>query len=145
MAGGSPVSSSSQQVPSISISSAARRPCVGSIRARPDTLEGPLTVEHLLPQSWEEHWPLPDGSKGLTWLELTNAATDDPIAIATRERNRSLQTFGNLTVLTQPLNSSVSNSPWSTKRPAIMNASLLPINQQLHQANTWDENAIGKR
>jgi hypothetical protein len=26
-----------------------------------------------------------------------------------------------------------------------MNASLLPINQQLHQANTWDENAIGKR
>ncbi len=109
------------------------------------TLEGPLTVEHLLPQSWEEHWPLPDGSKGLTWLELTNATTDDPVAIATRERDRSLQTFGNLTVLTQPLNSSVSNSPWSKKRPAIMNASLLPINQQLHQANTWDENAISKR
>jgi uncharacterized protein with ParB-like and HNH nuclease domain len=109
------------------------------------TLEGPLTVEHLLPQSWEEHWPLPDGSRGFTWLELTNATTDDPIAIATRERNRSLQTFGNLTVLTQPLNSSVSNSVWSKKRPAIMNASLLPINQQLHQADTWDENAISKR
>lgn len=26
----------------------------------------PLTVEHILPQSWTDHWPLPDGSKGLT-------------------------------------------------------------------------------
>jgi len=108
-------------------------------------LEGSLTVEHLLPQSWQDNWPLPNGSEGLTWLELSNAPADDPVAMATRARNRSLQTFGNLTVLTQPLNSSVSNSAWSKKRPEIMNASLLPINQQLHQAETWDEDAISKR
>ena len=108
-------------------------------------LEGLLTVEHLLPQSWQDNWPLPNGSEGLTWLELSNAPADDPVAMATRARNRSLQTFGNLTVLTQPLNSSVSNSAWSKKRPEIMNASLLPINQQLHQAETWDEDAISKR
>lgn len=56
-----------------------------------------LTVEHVLPQSWEVsgHYPV-DG-------------LDDARRI---QRNRLLQTFGNLTLLTQPLNSSVSNGPF---------------------------------
>jgi uncharacterized protein with ParB-like and HNH nuclease domain len=109
------------------------------------TIEGQLTVEHLLPQNWEEHWPLPDGCKPLGLEQLIDASADDPTAILQRARQRALQTFGNLTILTQPLNSSVSNSAWSKKRPAIMNASLLPINQQLNTADTWDEKAISKR
>ncbi|WP_437531132.1 GmrSD restriction endonuclease domain-containing protein [Sorangium sp. So ce726] len=39
----------------------------------------------------------------------------------------------------------MSNSAWVTKRPALMSASLLPINQQLHDHDTWDEEAIQKR
>jgi hypothetical protein len=109
------------------------------------TVDGQLTVEHLLPQNWEEHWPLPDGSKPLGWKELMDAPPNDSAATLQRSREHALQTFGNLTILTQPLNSSVSNSAWDKKRPAIMNASLLPINQQLNTADTWDENAISKR
>lgn len=107
-------------------------------------INSPLTVEHILPQSWLEHWPLPDGSKGLTWVELSDSQLDDPGAVATRRRNVALQTFGNLTILTQPLNSSVSNSAWTHKR-ALLKDSLLPMNQQLCAADSWDESSIEQR
>jgi hypothetical protein len=29
-------------------------------------IESNLTVEHIMPQEWIEHWPLPNGSKGLS-------------------------------------------------------------------------------
>jgi hypothetical protein len=53
--------------------------------------------------------------------------------------------MGNLTILTQELNSSVSNAAWLTKRPELLKFSLLPINQQLHGYDAWDEGAIQKR
>jgi uncharacterized protein with ParB-like and HNH nuclease domain len=109
------------------------------------SIESPLTVEHILPQNWIDHWPLPDGSKGLTWNELLNTKADDPRAQATRRRDLLLQQFGNLTILTQALNSSVSNAPWHEKKPALLSASLLPINQQLHAADVWGEAAIERR
>ena len=108
-------------------------------------IECPLTVEHLMPQQWIEHWPLPDGSKGMTFDELIMAEKDDPRALATNSREAVLQTFGNLTILTQALNSSVSNSAWNDKKPALLTASLLPINQQLHKAQEWNEDAIAQR
>jgi hypothetical protein len=74
-----------------------------------------------------------------------NAEPDDERAAATRQRNSLLQTIGNLTVLTQPLNSSVSNGAWSDKKPQLLTHSLLPINQQLHDVNFWDEEAIQQR
>ncbi len=56
-----------------------------------------LSVEHVLPQSWEGtgNYPLEDESDDLRL-----------------RRNRLVQTFGNLTLLTQPMNSSVSNGPF---------------------------------
>jgi uncharacterized protein with ParB-like and HNH nuclease domain len=108
-------------------------------------IEGAMTVEHLLPQKWIEHWPLGDGTKGMNFLEFVQAELDDPRAIATQGRNTMLQTFGNLTILTQPLNSSVSNSAWTEKKPELLRHSLLPINQQLQDVTVWDEAAIKKR
>ena len=109
-------------------------------------IEGQLTVEHLLPQSWIEHWPLPDGSCGLTYEELISAEGDDPRAVATRERNQALHTIGNLTILSPGANSWVSNAPWEDKRPKILSRSLLPINAgSLYDAETWDECAIERR
>jgi hypothetical protein len=105
----------------------------------------PLTVEHILPQSWIDNWPLPDGSKGLTTFELWDKPPEDPQSDATRRRNAALQTLSNLTILTQALNSSVSNSAWKEKKPALLTASLLPINQQLHAFESWDETAIEVR
>jgi hypothetical protein len=108
-------------------------------------VEGHLTVEHIMPQAWLEHWPLMDGMKGMSGPELWTAPVDDPRAVASRRRNSFLQTLGNLTILTQPLNSSVSNSSWEVKKPALLASSLLPINQQLHAYLVWDEAAIVHR
>lgn len=108
-------------------------------------IEGSLTVEHILPQSWVENWPLADGTQGMTYSELWEAADDDPRAAATKARHAALQTLGNLTILTQPLNSAVSNSGWEKKKPEMLLHSLLPINQNLHNVITWDETAIQKR
>ena len=57
-----------------------------------------LTIEHVLPQSWEAHWPLP------TKLDEEEAR---------QERNRLLHTIGNLTLVTGRLNSRASNAPWA--------------------------------
>ncbi len=109
------------------------------------SVDGALTVEHILPQQWQANWPLPDGSTGLSAVEMLTAEKDAPRVEATRKRNAALQTLGNLTILTQALNSAVSNSQWDIKKPALLQHSLLPINQQLHDVRTWDEAAIMKR
>jgi hypothetical protein len=105
-------------------------------------IDSRLTVEHLLPQHWETHWPLSDGSKGITAVDLWDADAADPSVIETKKRNSLLQTFGNLTLIVQALNSSVSNSAWTVKKPALMAASLLPINLQLNSIDVWDEATI---
>ena len=112
------------------------------------SINTPLTIEHILPQKWAENWPLPDGSKGFTYGELLDqigADPKDPRAEATWDRNSALHGFGNLTILTRALNSSISNSSWETKKPELMRVSLLPINQQLHEYDSWDEDAIEHR
>ena len=110
------------------------------------TVEGQLTVEHLLPQSWLDHWPLEGGSRGMNAEELNSASGDDLRAEATRKRNQILHTIGNLTILRQGTNSWVSNASWEEKRPKILSKSLLPINAgSLYDAQTWDEQAIEKR
>jgi hypothetical protein len=92
------------------------------------TVHGKLTIEHLLPQIWEQHWPLPAGA--------------DPEE-ATERRNRLRHTVGNLTLLTKALNPSLSNGPWETKRDRIAEYSILNLNQGLPAH--WDEAAIELR
>ncbi|HRH70594.1 MAG TPA: DUF262 domain-containing HNH endonuclease family protein [Flavobacteriales bacterium] len=108
-------------------------------------IKGASTVEHLLPQEWRKHWPLPDGQVGMTEFELADADDSDARATATRARESALHSLGNLTIITGSLNTSVSNGPWLAKRQAILRKSLLPINQQLHDAETWDEDSILRR
>lgn len=109
------------------------------------SIENALTVEHILPQHWVDHWPLHDGTKGMVSYELWDADPADPRVVATRKRNTVLQTIGNLTILTQSLNSTASNSAWAEKKPELLRHSLLPINQQLYNIDVWDEDAIEKR
>jgi hypothetical protein len=49
-------------------------------------------------------------------------------------RESVLHVIGNLTLLTEKLNPSVSNGPWSKKRPAILehSAALDQIEQSIH-------------
>lgn len=108
-------------------------------------IDSPLTVEHILPQTWIKNWSLPSMENGLNFKELYDASPDDPRAVATRRRDAALQTIGNLTILTQELNSDASNAPWPVKKPKLLTASLLPINQQLHIYEHWSEDTIAQR
>lgn len=104
-----------------------------------------LSTMAILPQSWVANWPLADGSTGLNSWEVYSVASDDPRLEPTRSRNAALQTIGNLTLLTQSLNSSVSNTAWESKKEAILDASLLPITQRLRRYDTWNEDSISQR
>lgn len=100
------------------------------------TIDGPLTVEHVLPQSWEPPaWPAPPESESLSESDET----------ATERRERLLHSLGNLTLLTQALNSSVSNGPYSVKRPEIASQSALRLNTYFQETLTWDEDVIQSR
>lgn len=120
---------------------------VASRNAKHDPMQVPtvehLTVEHVLPQSWE----LSDYDD----LEFEDVE-------ARARRNRLLHTFGNLTLLTQSLNSSVSNGPFldttdsegtlvEGKRTMICRYSLLWMNSyfQSIKCEGWNEDEIAKR
>jgi hypothetical protein len=103
------------------------------------------SVEHIMPQEWIANWPLPDGSKGMSFVELISAPESDPRSKASRIRSSATQTLGNLTILTSELNAAQSNLAWAKKRPEMMKHSLLPINQTLLERDTWDETSILER
>ncbi|TRL25158.1 DUF262 domain-containing protein [Methylosinus sporium] len=116
-----------------------------SAKSEPIVFEKQPTIEHILPQQWIEHWPLPEGRKGLVDGDLLIAADDDPRARSTAERNRAVQNIGNLTILTLSMNAAQSNCAWNEKRPELMKHSLLPINQALNEADEWNEDKIAAR
>jgi uncharacterized protein with ParB-like and HNH nuclease domain len=94
-------------------------------------LLGKLTVEHVMPQSWQENWPLPHDGK----------SPED----ASYERDEIIHTLGNLTLLTQELNSSVGNAPFEIRRPEITKHSALHLNVYFQDRQTWNESAILER
>jgi hypothetical protein len=94
-------------------------------------LRGSLSVEHLMPQSWETgNWPLPGGAGAFE---------------ATSRRESLLHTFGNLTLLTQKLNTIQSNRAWTEKLALIRQHGALALNRQLQDVELWDEEAIEMR
>lgn len=95
-----------------------------------------LTIEHLMPQKWQEHWPFPV------------APTDSEEAVARHEnRNRIIHSIGNLTLVNSRLNPSLSNAPWRRKRPKLLENAVLFLNKKLWQEapDEWDEEAIRER
>ncbi|MFV3413006.1 DUF262 domain-containing protein [Pseudomonas sp. NY15436] len=118
---------------------AARGPQQGSnhVPAQPD-----LTIEHVLPQSWEKlpAYQIADMTEGQRQL-----------------REAAIHGFGNLTLLTQPLNSSISNGPFVDtlgaegeqilgKRSRLGQSALL-LNTYFHQSalSAWNDLAIENR
>ncbi|MBM0224815.1 DUF262 domain-containing protein [Micromonospora sp. ATA51] len=93
-----------------------------------------LSVEHLLPQEWAQHYPLPN---------------DLPEDEAKSRRSAALHKLGNLTLTTTKLNSSISNGPWHGKRAELNKHAVLLLTAasvlQPHEAmpaeaaRTWSE------
>jgi len=108
------------------------------------TLAKELTVEHVMPREWIKNWPFEDlVPTGEQTLQASFSSTEDETTVGRMvRRNRMKDTIGNLTLLTQPLNSSVSNGPYAGKRQALQQHSLLVLNREITQSPTWDESTI---
>ena len=102
-------------------------------------IKSDLTVEHIMPQGWMDHWPIP----GFDHLEDDDM---DPEHVARQtERHGSINKLGNLTLLTHNLNATVSNGQFSVKMPAVRAHSSLALNRELNVYDHWDEETIAER
>lgn len=86
------------------------------------------SVEHMMPQQWEENWSV--------------VGMDENAKL---ERNRKIKTLGNLTLVTQPLNSSMKNGPWTQKRESLKAHSHLKITSEYIEKGDWNESEISQR
>jgi hypothetical protein len=93
-----------------------------------------LTIEHILPQAWDSNWPLPPGI--------------DPLQ-AQIERDTAKHRLGNLALVTQALNSALSNAPWisdgPSKRAELAKYSQYLVNKDAITSPEWDEQRIRDR
>ena len=111
------------------------------------SINEPLQIEHVMPQKWRTNWddqpPLEEA--------------------ATRRRDSLVNTLGNLTLVTQGLNGSLSNRPWTDseaqvvaptgkeagrgKRSMLNKFSVLVLNKDIidTHVDTWTEADIKKR
>ncbi len=98
------------------------------------------SLEHLMPQKWEANWPIKGGEA------------------AKKNRYDILKTLGNLAIITQKLNTSVSNDSWDKKieghqkegrkraKPGLRKCAVgLHTMEQPLAMKVWDEKAIHKR
>ncbi|WP_313198148.1 DUF262 domain-containing HNH endonuclease family protein [Rhizobium sp.] len=100
-------------------------------------IKSALSIEHIMPRGWKEHWPIP---------ELENMAEDElDHILRSADREQAINKFGNLTLLTQSLNATVSNGPFSVKMPAVRSNSSLALNRELNGFDTWNEDTIKLR
>jgi hypothetical protein len=123
------------------------------LEAMEDDLRGPktedghcprssLTIEHVMPQAWRDHWTLP----GL----------EDPKLEAV-SRDAAVQSLGNLTLVTDSLNPSLSNRPWTDaearqrglgstgKCSELARYSTMLLNRDIVSKEGWTEETISLR
>jgi len=88
---------------------------------------GKYHIEHVMPRSWKDHWPLQSG--------------------ASDERDKIVHSLGNLTLLTSKLNSKVSNAAWETKRTELQKHDVLKMNSYLlaSAGDVWTDAKIRTR
>ncbi|MCC8935907.1 DUF262 domain-containing protein [Bradyrhizobium sp. Arg68] len=98
-----------------------------------------LQIEHIMPQEWKRHWPL---------------AKNDPNGAT---RSKHIHGIGNLTLVSQKLNPSLSHAAWLDsengkkikigKRSALKQHSNLQLNARLISAHPkrWDESGMQVR
>jgi hypothetical protein len=91
---------------------------------------GSLAIEHVMPRKWHTYWPLNGEDEA--------------------ERDRSIHTLGNLTLLTRKLNSKQSNGPWlgdDGKRKGLEEHDVLFLNRELLKTalSEWTDGAIVER
>ena len=130
-----------------------------------------LTLEHILPEKWWQHWLLPSKSgRMVKWEDIISdkykrdhpdwnddyppeGAEDSALANkaykksldTARERAALMWSIGNLTLLTQPLNSTASNRPFHEKKKLMDEHSTLLLNNDIRRETNWDVAEIKNR
>ena len=129
-----------------------------------------LTLEHVMPQKWWEHWMLPSAKGPVLWENiisqeykrdhpdwdddyppedlkkspLADEAYQQSLDIA-KERDALMWSIGNLTLLTHRLNASESNLPFNEKKVAMQQNSTLLLNSEICKEQEWDVAEIKNR
>ncbi|MEA3036420.1 MAG: hypothetical protein QOH04_2192 [Sphingomonadales bacterium] len=91
-----------------------------------------LTIEHIMPQSWQTNWPLTEDSERMA---------RDPL----------VQNIGNLTLVNDRLNPALSNAPWlggvNCKKLQLEEHSKLELNRKLlaQAGDDWTDAKIAER
>ena len=94
-----------------------------------------LWVEHVMPVSWNEHWPLFNES-------------EEPVGVEDSrywKRETAIHTLGNLTIVTESLNRSLSHQPFNEKKVQFIEHSNLTLNRRIADEEVWDESALARR
>ena len=92
-------------------------------------VRGECSLEHVMPQEWRKNWPGDEyGKDGLS-------------------RNELVHQLGNLVLVTQALNSKVSNGPWLEKKKSLGEHSTLLTTKEVvdRDSDLWDEATIRAR
>ena len=81
----------------------------------------------------------------MAYWDLPDEVTDREMAVA--RRNRMIHTMGNLTLVSQRLNTALSNAPWDEKRVTLDRHAVLHLNKDLtlNAPSEWSESAIAER
>lgn len=93
------------------------------------------TLEHLMPQKWEDNWEIPSGLNEVEEFEFKN------------NRNKIIATLGNMAIITQGLNSKASNNKWRKKLDGGLKdkaGDLLTMKDVVNKSK-WDESTIASR
>jgi len=110
-----------------------------------------LDIDHVLPTSWLEHWPLPDGAKASAAdinASILASYSDQPLSVrhaSIRRRESAKAKIGNLTLLHYGVNRGLQNHGFDRKREALFAESNLQLNRELMRLDSWDEDAIESR
>jgi len=94
-----------------------------------------LSIEHVMPQSWTDEWQFPD-KVDRTRSEETKEVHD---------RFMRINTFGNLTLISDALNSSAGNKSFGEKKAKFEQNTGLFLNKWFLEKSKWDEDDIIER
>lgn len=110
-----------------------------------------LDIDHIMPQSWYEHWSLADGTKatasetyGAYLAELSGGPISDR-QIVIRKRAKAISTLGNLTLLNLSVNREAQHKPFATKKDLLIEHTNLSLNVKLISYADWNEDTVSER
>jgi hypothetical protein len=110
-----------------------------------------LDIDHILPQSWFEHWPLADGSKASqSEVSAVQFKQRSAIPLDVREQSIALRqsriaTLGNLTLLNLSVNREAKHKDFTVKKALLLANTNLRLNIELLKYDDWSESRIKNR